>query len=1157
MNIQRTNPASAVRRWKHSVGNPFTVSIGIIAAALFLAFASGCKEEIAGTENVCLVPTVIRTSPENGGTNISLNKTGGNPSPINSILGKRLTPTSRSASAARISAVKLITATFSTRMDPNSINAQTFLMHQGATVIPGTVSYSDTTAVYIVQNGLSPNLVYTVTLTSNVKDLAGTSLAGNYVWSFTTAAAGSPTPVSPIDGAINQSITPVMIWSGVAGASSYHLQVSSDPGFLTTVYNDSTLTGTSQTVSGLLVGTTYYWRVNAKISGGSSAYSTVWSFTTIGVPASPVLIAPSDLAINISTAPLFRWNATPGAASYRLQVSTTSNFTTTVFDTVTTNTSKTVLGLVEGTVYYWRVNATNAAGTSLYTARSFTTITAGTPTLIAPLDASVQQPTNPTMVWNIVSGAVTYRLQVSTSNTFATTVYNDSTLTGTSQQVTGLGVGTTYFWRVNSKSTSGTSAYSDVWSFTTVTVPATPILVSPLTGATNQPINPTLIWNAVTGAASYRLQVSTDNTFATSIYNDSTRVSTSQQVSGLAVGTTYFWRVNAKNIAGTSSYSAVRSFMTIVVPAAPVLFAPADAATNQAVNPSLIWNSVAGADTYRLQVSTVNTFATTIHNDSTVTNTSQQVSGLNVGTTYFWRVNAKNSAGTSSYSVIRSFTTIVVPAAPILVAPLDLAVNQSANPIMIWNSVAGASTYRLQVSTVNTFATTVYNDSTRTSTSQSITGLAVGTTYFWRVNTKNSAGTSPYSTVWSFTTSAAPLAPVLIAPINLAVNQSVNPTLSWNASVGANTYRLQISTSNTFAVTVFNDSTITGTSQPITNLVAGTTYFWRVNAKNVSGTSPYSTRSFTTSLNPPSVPILSSPLNLATNVSKNPTLIWNSASGATTYRLQVDTSQIFASTVFDDSTIIGLQQALSGLKSSTTYYWRVNAKNSGGTSAYSTIWQFTTGTGLAPGVVVLGAASTYGIMATAAITNTGFSVVNGDVSLDPGTSMTGFPDGVVNGAIHINDTESAKARADLLTAYNFAKGKPAGVTIAAGADLGALYPLGIPPGTYTSGSTMLVSTNLVLDGGGNADAVWVFQIGSSLTTGANVTVTGSAQAKNIFWVPTEDATIGVGTTFTGTIVSGRDVTAVTGSTVNGRILAGAITAGTIALQTATVNVPLP
>lgn len=220
-------------------------------------------------------------------------------------------------------------------------------------------------------------------------------------------------------------------------------------------------------------------------------------------------------------------------------------------------------------------------------------------------------------------------------------------------------------------------------------------------------------------------------------------------------------------------------------------------------------------------------------------------------------------------------------------------------------------------------------------------------------------------------------------------------------------------------------------------------------------------------------------------------------------------------------------------------------------------WSFTTG---ASGVyaqesVALGTAGSFGIMATAAITNTGNSIINGDVSLQPGSSMTGFPPGIVNGAVHINDSVSTQARNDLLAAYNYAKGLPPGTTITGGADLGALYITGMPPGTYTSGSTMLVSTPLTLDAGGDANAVWVFQIGSSLTTSANVSLANGAQAKNVFWVPTQDATIGVGTVFSGTIVAGRDATAVTGATVNGRILAGATTAGTIALQSSTVNVP--
>ncbi len=530
--------------------------------------------------------------------------------------------------------------------------------------------------------------------------------------------------------------------------------------------------------------------------------------------------------------------------------------------------------------------------------------------------------------------------------------------------------------------------------------------------------------------------------------------------------------------------------------------------------------------------------------------------GLAPNLTYTCTIStgAKALAGASLASnYVWTFTTIA-PGTPTLVSPANGATGIATNPTMIWNAVAGANSYRLQVSTNNTFASTVYDDSTRTNTSQGISGLTVGSTYYWRVNSKTSGVTSSYSTIWSFTTLGPPAAPILFSPLAGAQNQPTSLTLSWLASTGANTYRLQLSTSAVFAGTVFDDSTIAITSQPITGLTVGITYYWRVNAKNAAGTSAYSTRTFTTSIVALQPPFLATPANGDTVFITGPTLNWNASVGAATYRLQVDTSGVFTNTIFDDSTIAGLSHTLAGLTNGKTYYWRVNAKNSVSTSGYSTIWHFTVAP-LPPSL--LGSASTFGIMATSAITSTGNTIVNGDVSLSPGTSMTGFPPGIVNGTIHVNDGVAAQARADLLTAYNSLKNLAPGTTISAGADLGALYPTGIPPGTYTSGSTMLVSTNLVLDAGGNANAVWVFQIGSSLTTGANISLANGAQAKNVYWVPTLDGTVGVGSTFYGTIVAGRDVTAVTGATINGRILAGATTAGTIALQASVVNVPEP
>ncbi|MGA9364042.1 MAG: OmpA family protein [Bacteroidota bacterium] len=94
---------------------------------------------------------------------------------------------------------------------------------------------------------------------------------------------------------------------------------------------------------------------------------------------------------------------------------------------------------------------------------------------------------------------------------------------------------------------------------------------------------------------------------------------------------------------------------------------------------------------------------------------------------------------------------------------------------------------------------------------------------------------------------------------------------------------------------------------------------------------------------PPLPPVLATPTNGATGVATNPTLTWNASSGATSYRLQASTDSTFASTTADQSGITTTSYPLSGLANSTEYYWHVNATNSGGTSAYSTTWSFTTG----------------------------------------------------------------------------------------------------------------------------------------------------------------------------------------------------------------------
>jgi hypothetical protein len=267
---------------------------------------------------------------------------------------------------------------------------------------------------------------------------------------------------------------------------------------------------------------------------------------------------------------------------------------------------------------------------------------------------------------------------------------------------------------------------------------------------------------------------------------------------------------------------------------------------------------------------------------------------------------------------------------------------------MLWTSVTGAATYNLQVSTVSTFVSRVVDD-TLTSTSQACGGLSGNTTYYWRVNAKNAGGTSAWSSVWSFTTLAAPGAAVLLSPSDGATNVVLNPSLIWSAPVtgGApSSYLVQVASEPTFASSVYEEwvNALT-TTRTASGLSAGTTYYWRVGTQNDAGGTWSTVWSFTTGAMP-AAPTLVSPVNGATDVSITPTLIWNASAGATNYQLQLATDSSFVSIIFSDSTLTSTSQAISSLVNSTTYYWRVRAKNAGGSSAWSSEWSFTTiGTG--------------------------------------------------------------------------------------------------------------------------------------------------------------------------------------------------------------------
>lgn len=183
--------------------------------------------------------------------------------------------------------------------------------------------------------------------------------------------------------------------------------------------------------------------------------------------------------------------------------------------------------------------------------------------------------------------------------------------------------------------------------------------------------------------------------------------------------------------------------------------------------------------------------------------------------------------------------------------------------------------------------------------------------------------------------------------------------------------------------------------------------------------------------------------------------------------------------------------------------------------------------------VALGTNATFAVLAGTAVTSSGATTVNGDLGISPGTTLTGAPS--VNGTTHLGDPTAAQAQLDLTTAYNDAAGRPGGA--AASGNLGGQT---LPPGLYTSATSMEISSgDLTLDGAGDPNGVWIFQMGTTLVTtvGRQVILTNGAQAGNIFWQVGSSATIGGSSVFKGNILAYTSIALGTGATLEGRALA--------------------
>jgi hypothetical protein len=199
--------------------------------------------------------------------------------------------------------------------------------------------------------------------------------------------------------------------------------------------------------------------------------------------------------------------------------------------------------------------------------------------------------------------------------------------------------------------------------------------------------------------------------------------------------------------------------------------------------------------------------------------------------------------------------------------------------------------------------------------------------------------------------------------------------------------------------------------------------------------------------------------------------------------------------------------------------------------------------------VGMGTAAPFAVLAGSTITNTGPSVITGNIGLDPGTAITGFPPGTDTGTTYAADAVALQAQNDLTTAYNQAAGATP-VTVES-ANLGGQT---LAPGVYKGTSSMSLTGTVTLNGENNPNSVFIFQAGSTLITASSsvVALVNGATWCNVWWQVGSSATLGTATTFVGTIMALTSDTLTTGATVTGRVLARN---GAVTLDTNTITQP--
>jgi hypothetical protein len=692
----------------------------------------------------------------------------------------------------------------------------------------------------------------------------------------------------------------------------------------------------------------------------------------------PALSSPANLSLNFTGLTL-NWNAVIGCSFYQLQVDTNANFNSPVVlnttkayinsSSLNSDTEHYLENLFFGTNYHWRVRCYISGDTSIWQQRTFSTQNI----LIhsSPVNNSLNNPII-TLNWLPHAGVDFYDVQLDTSLNFnspalkqATKTYINSTDGNgdTQHSFDDVFFGKNYYWRVRSRNTVDSSAWTSPWQFTTIDAMT---LSSPSIGTVSF-AGLTLNWLPNPGVDFYELQVDTSTNFNSPAYKTFTKTyinstdgnsDTQHFLEDIFFGKKYFWKVRSWNLVDTSVWSPVWDFTTLDI---VNLSSPATTSLNW-VGLTLNWLPHTGVDFYELQADTSVSFNSPAFKTSTKSyinstdgnaDTQHLLDELYFGKNYFWRVRARNLVDTTGWSDVWNFTTRDLVN---MSSPADNSQNWSGLTLD-WLPHTGADFYDVQVDTNSSFNSSALKSASKTyinstdgnaDTYHYFDDLYFGVKYYWRVRARNLTDTSSWFQTWTFTTRDY----VTHSSPSSNTNQWTGLTLDWLPHTGVDFYDVQADTSNQFNSPALKFAFKNYTSSSDGNadtyhfmddLFFGKTYYWRVRARNAVDTTLWSTQ---WTLNTNDFVTLLSPAEAQLNILTSGTILnWLPHTAVDAYHLQIDTTNIFTSPITQTigkayiSSTDGnadTQHSTGTLLTNKVYFWRVRAANAIDSSAWTT-----------------------------------------------------------------------------------------------------------------------------------------------------------------------------------------------------------------------------